>query len=320
MQSCALHIAYNIRMNAGRTIIFVFFSVLLACPAPLHAWGSESHRIIGQTALSMTDKTAFAAVVGILGSDSKEAVARACFWPDTVRESPGWEWSAPQHYVNIPRSALHYDRQRDCGDGMCVTEAISKYANELSRPDLDPDKRWQAFAWLCHVVGDLHQPLHAGYRDDRGGNYVNVEYKGESWNLHQFWDWVLIRDRLGRGDRWDRPFGEADWTRASGRWNPKESKGWTDESHALVASSAYPDKQIVDELFADQSWLIIRQQWQKAAHRLARILNATIGAGEVAPIEQASSGSEISGDPESDAGVPPVGLGGYAVSRARLLR
>jgi len=38
---------------------------------------------------------------------------------------------------------------------------------------------------------------------------------------------------------------------------------------------------MVDQQFADQAWVIIRQQWQKAANRLAQILNATLGAGEV---------------------------------------
>jgi hypothetical protein len=38
---------------------------------------------------------------------------------------------------------------------------------------------------------------------------------------------------------------------------------------------------VINETFADQSWLIIRQQWQKASNRLARILNATLGEGDV---------------------------------------
>ena len=137
---------------------------------------------------------------------------------------------------------------------------------------------WQAFSWLCHLTGDLHQPLHTGYRDDRGGNSVDIEYKGKAGNLHQFWDRAIIQQRLGSGDVWTRPYpGSSDWTKAADNWNPESVISWTDESHALVGSSAYPSERVIDEAFADQSWLIIRQQWQKASQRLARILNARLG-------------------------------------------
>jgi hypothetical protein len=256
--------------------------LLLALPAAVFAWGSEGHRIVGVNALPMLDDSARAAVVEILGSDSDQAVGKACFWPDTVRGTAEWEWSSPMHYVNVPRSARNYHRERDCEDGMCVTEAISKYANELSRPGLDAERRWQAFAWLCHLVGDLHQPLHAGYRDDRGGNNVDIEYKGKPYNLHQFWDRVVIRERLGSGDQWARPYPESSaWTHAPDSWKPRDVAFWTDESHALVGSSSYPPERVINECFADQSWLIIRQQWQKASNRLAQILNATLGEGDV---------------------------------------
>jgi len=251
--------------------------LLLALPVAAFAWGTNGHRIIGVNALPLLDDSARAVVIEILGSDSDEAIGKACSWPDTVRETPQWEWSAPMHYVNIPRSAVHYDRKRDCANGMCVTEAIMKYANELSRPGLNDEQRWQAFAWLCHLVGDLHQPLHAGYRDDRGGNEVDVDYKGKPYNLHQFWDRVVIREHLGSGDSWTRPYPDSAWTCPPGNWNPKDVMSWTDESHALASKSAYPPDPVIDQQFADQSWLIIRQQWQKASWRLAQILNAVVG-------------------------------------------
>lgn len=256
--------------------------LLLALPLAAFAWGSEGHRIVGVNALLLLDDSARATVIEILGSDSDQAIGKACSWPDTVRETPQWEWSAPMHYVNIPRHARHYQRERDCAEGMCVTEAILKYANELSRPGLDAGQRWQAFAWLCHLTGDLHQPLHTGYRDDLGGNTVEIEYKGHTGNLHQFWDRVVIRERLGHGDDWARPYpGISGWTKTPEYWIPGNVRLWTDESHMLVGSSAYPVGRVIDEPFADRSWLIIRQQWQKASNRLAQIINAAVGEAEV---------------------------------------
>jgi hypothetical protein len=262
--------------------IFIFAGIgLLSVSNEAIAWGEDGHRIVGTVALSQLDSQALRAVTDILGSDSAAAVSEACNWPDVVRKTPEWEWSAPQHYVNIPRNAVHFERQRDCGDGMCVTDAIIKYANELTRAGLTPGRRWQAFAWLCHLVGDLHQPLHTGYKDDLGANLVEIEYRGDVHDLHQFWDQVVIQERLGPGGTWDRPLSDARWYTAPPAWNPVEVAAWTDESHELVNRAAYPSGRMVDQQFADQAWVIIRQQWQKAANRLAQILNATLGAGEV---------------------------------------
>ena len=255
--------------------------LLLALPAAAFAWDTDGHRVVGVDALPMLDSSAHAVVVEILGSDSDQAIEKACSWPDTVRETPQWEWSARLHYVNIPRSAQHYQRERDCAEGMCVTEAIIKYANELSRLELSAERRWQAFAWLCHLTGDLHQPLHAAYRDDRGGNEVEVEYRGKPYNLHQLWDSVVIDDRLGSADSWTRPYPDSSWSQVPATWSPQEVVSWTNESHALAGGYSYPPGRVIDEQFADQSWLIIRQQWQKASSRLARILNATVGEADL---------------------------------------
>ena len=245
------------------------------------SWGEEGHRIIGVDALTLLDRRARIAVEKILSSGPEPAIGEACNWPDRVRKTSQWEWSAPLHYVNIPRKSLHYDRQRDCPDGLCVTEGITRYANELMRTELDSTRRWQAFAWVCHLVGDLHQPLHAGYKDDLGGNLVQIQYRREVGNLHQFWDRVVIKERLGTGDRWEKILGEPQWKSPAKSWNPRETAVWTDESHALVLSSAYPPDRVIHVEFADQTWLIIRKQWQKSSIRLAQVLNATLGDGKI---------------------------------------
>jgi hypothetical protein len=268
-------------MRLHTFLIFSSTALLLFSPLAAFSWGPDGHRIVGVNAVTLLDPKAHAAVIEILGGDSEEIIGEACYWPDVVRKTPEWEWSAPFHYVNIPRSTMHYERERDCEDGLCVTEAIVKYANNLTLPGLDDPGRRQAFSWLCHLVGDLHQPLHAGYRDDLGGNTVEVEYRGESGNLHQFWDRMVIRDRLRGTNEWERPFSGPPWVSTQKYWNPESIQWWTDESHALVTRLAYPASPVISEDFADQTWLVIRQQWQKASNRLAGILNATLGEGEV---------------------------------------
>jgi hypothetical protein len=42
-------------------------------------------------------------------------------------------------------------------------------------------------------VGDVHQPLHAGYGDDRGGNKFQLQAFMKGTNLHAVWDTGMIR-------------------------------------------------------------------------------------------------------------------------------
>jgi len=236
-------------------------------PATAGAWGPEGHFQVGKLALQNLDPTAGAWLHNLLAKDDLAAINKACNWPDHIRDKPGWNWSEPQHYVNIPRNASRYDRQRDCPDGLCVTEAIKKYAAQLDNPWLLANKKWEAFAWLCHLVGDLHQPLHAGYQDDRGGNHVQVSFRGERIDLHEFWDGALVRQYLGPNGSWPEPPSDGKAQAAGKGWNPAEADAWTDESHRLANEAAYPPGEIIQADFAQNGWLLVRQQWLKAGKR-----------------------------------------------------
>ena len=272
---------------------FFIGAIVLLCTPDLFAWGQEGHRVIGQAAYELLDDEARSEVARLLGNpaddDMGAAISKACNWPDAVREQAEWNWSGPLHYVNIPRSTSQYSRERDCPDGRCVTEGILHFSSQLGYEDLALKKRWQAFAFVCHLVGDLHQPLHAGFRDDRGGNTVNIEYRGEEWNLHQFWDGVVVRERLQDESLLVDQLVEAGGVEAAQDWNTAEVKDWTEESHALAASKAYPEQSEVDQAFADQTWDITVERWKLAAARLAKVLNAVLGENEIL-LEEPPSG------------------------------
>lgn len=270
----------------------IFLYTILVSAATLygtetHAWGAQGHTAIGQAAVARLSPRARARVEEILGVSGgpalDEALAEACSWPDTVREEPQWAWSAPLHYVNIPRGARDYRRGRDCPDGLCVTEGILRYAADLDRSDLgeaesDAGRRrqvWQTFAWVCHLVADLHQPLHAGFADDRGGNRVEVEYLGESLNLHQFWDSALAAERLRAGSTWLPEEASASGG-TSPSWRPDQVAVWTEEAHALAATVAYPPDPVITEAFADAAWAVVREQWWAASQRLAMVLETVL--------------------------------------------
>ncbi len=252
------------------------------------AWGGDGHTAIGILAVNQLQPDALHELESIIRPLSKEAMAKECNWPDVIRENEDDAWSAPLHYVNIPRGIDVYEQARDCPlrtehlnhperpPGYCVTEAIKHYATGLGNRQASYDERRQAFAWLCHLVGDLHQPLHAGFADDRGGNNIDVKYKGKKMNLHRFWDSGLIKEQA---DSWQYLVGQTSpfpTVQADSNWSPEMVNDWTSESHQLAERAAYPSKKKIKAAFEEKSWEHIQQQIALAASRLALIINTEL--------------------------------------------
>ena len=67
--------------------------------------------------------------------------------------------------------------------------------------EANTEKAYQDLGWLLHLVGDLHQPMHAVNgisatlpEGDRGGNLVEIKGATDGASeLHAFWDEVLGR-------------------------------------------------------------------------------------------------------------------------------
>jgi hypothetical protein len=75
------------------------------------------------------------------------------------------------------------------GDAM---QALTKFAATLRDPNASLDEQRLALKFAVHLVGDLHQPLHVGNGNDRGGNDVRLEWFGTPTNLHRVWDTNMI--------------------------------------------------------------------------------------------------------------------------------
>jgi hypothetical protein len=221
---------------------------------------------------------------------NQDAMAEACNWPDVMRNNEIYEWSGPLHYINIPRGDETYTQPRDCPDQNgpagrptrhCATEAIKYYAAKLSRPRASMSERWQSFAWLCHLVADLHQPMHAGFADDRGGNNFNIVFNDEQMNLHYFWDTAVIKQQAGGWQYLVGQLAPFPPVLAGSSWSPLLVNSWTDESHQLAKHEAYPTARKVNKAFELQSWELMQHQLRLSASRLALILNA-----ELQPVKQ----------------------------------
>ena len=164
-------------------------SVFGATVSTAHAWGTEGHQVIALIAQSQLTAKARAEVDRLLAQEPGATLASVSTWADEHRNPS----TAPWHYVNFPRGNCIYDEQRDCPDGRCVVVAIKKELALLASGAPD-DKRLNALKYVVHFVGDVHQPLHAGYFDDKGGNMYQLQAFMKGSNLHAVWDTGLIKN------------------------------------------------------------------------------------------------------------------------------
>lgn len=238
------------------------------------AWGPVGHSTIGILAVDQLNVNVRVELEKVVGALDAQALEEACSWPDTVRETEEWSWSAPLHYINIPRGNFVYQQPRDCPTRQCATEAIKEYADQLADRQLDIEKRRQAFAWLCHVTGDLHQPLHAGFADDRGGNDFEVSFDDHQINLHGFWDYELIKLNAGSSQHLVRILNSPELVETDSDWSVNSVDDWTNESHELAKTVVYPATIILDEAYQQRSWAVAQKQMRLAASRLALIINS----------------------------------------------
>jgi hypothetical protein len=125
-------------------------------------------------------------------------------------------------------------------------------------------------------VGDLHQPLHAGYADDRGGNDFEVTFNGQQMNLHAFWDSALIRQHADGWQELTRLLIGDDTAKAGAGWRPQLVDQWTNESHRLVRDRVYPSDPVLSRAYANKAWILIRQRLRAAGTHLAQLLNTVL--------------------------------------------
>jgi len=110
-------------------------------------------------------------------------------------EVPG---SRAWNYDNIPICGRKAHSEY-CPNGWCASTQIARHRDILA--DARESKAHKQFAiWvLTHLIGDIHQPLHAADRDDRGGNSIQVRLPwGRNANLHGAWDTDFVEQAFGR--------------------------------------------------------------------------------------------------------------------------
>lgn len=235
--------------------------LVLGSHSPALAWGSEGHQVIATLAEQQLSPTARAEVQRLLALEPGATLASVSTWADEHR-SPQ---TAPWHYVNFPRGDCRYEAARDCPDGRCVVEAIQKEAQILGSHAPD-EKRLNALKYLVHLVGDVHQPLHAGYQDDKGGNTYQLQAFMRGSNLHAVWDSGLIKYLNEDADTLAaRLMGKP-----TGPWTPVQA---AEESCRIVANPGFYPGRLVDGAYIAQYTPVMEGRLSLAGRRLGELID-----------------------------------------------
>ena len=252
---------------------------LLGIAHPAFAWGPQGHRVIAKVASDRLSPAAKTAVRELLHEGDN--LADVANWADHEAYDT-YPDSAPWHYVNVPISAPRYDA-RYCGRRGCVVEKIKHYRNVLADRRSPKRERQHALLFLVHFVGDLHQPLHVGDHDDRGGNLTQIQFFDSGTNLHRLWDSDLIHRVGGNDHAWVERVKHTITPDTVEAWSRGSVEDWADDSlRAAKRAYAGPKKSPtplvsgtqLGEDYVQMADPILREQMGRAAVRLANELNA----------------------------------------------
>lgn len=149
-------------------------------------WTEPDHiRIAMLSTKIMRKSTAHWVHLHLGGEDFLSSMQTASVWADQQKGATG-----EYHFVHTPfRECLPYDAVRDCGydqSGKCLVSGIRKYVEEAIDESVSKTVRTDALRMLIHLVADLHQPVHLGFRKDHGG--LDIMFGGGETNLHWLWD------------------------------------------------------------------------------------------------------------------------------------
>ena len=260
-----------------RKLLFPLLFLLLS-PLHLWAWGVDGHRAIAKIAEHHLTRRAHREIQQLLGTESFTLLST---WPDEIRYYPEGKDTAPWHYVNTA-SGLNHEQYVQALNSQTAPNAYNALQNKL-RDLTDSSKtqaqRLEALKYVVHIVGDIHQPLHAGHAEDKGGNDIKVKYRGRDTNLHSLWDSGLI-DYQGltyteMARQYDCPVRRRQ-VRTLQATRPSE---WLWESYQAAAQiyQDTPNGSDVNYTYFPNHAVLMQQRIEAAGIRLAGLLNEVFG-------------------------------------------
>jgi len=232
-------------------------------------WSKTGHRVVGEVAEQHLSKKAKRAIEDLLEGESLAAVAN---FGDEIKSDRTYRKFSAWHYVNIPFGKTYEEIEKnEYGD---LVQGVNTCLEIIKDENSSKEDKAFYLKFLVHLIGDLHQPMHVGRVEDKGGNDIQLQWFGNGTNLHRVWDSNMI-DENGMS-----------FTELATEY-PEMSKeqikflqsgsllDWVEESHQLaekVYASVEPGEKLSYRYSYDW-WHTVEDQLKKGGVRLAAVLN-----------------------------------------------
>ncbi|HEX5726908.1 MAG TPA: S1/P1 nuclease [Longimicrobiaceae bacterium] len=293
-------------------------ALLAAAATPARAWDELGHKVVARIAWDNLTPQARARAIAVLmaapaNSGIRELLPQdgrpleeqhrdwfvnMSYWADQIRgrEHPGNRFhQAEWHYVN------HFWEQRtpggriidrpDKGTAGFLLDRLAVYRDSLTGQPTPENA--VALAWVLHLVGDVHQPMHNSARitpedpdGDRGANSFRLAGLFPFNNLHSVWDGLMgPAFPLMRGDASESGYvGRIAQTvqrrhprsRVAGQLQPNDFTGWSRQGMRLAQQVGYPvwlrRGERVPRRYLSQSYNAVEPRIALAGYRLADML------------------------------------------------
>ena len=232
-------------------------------------WSKTGHRVTGEVASAHLSRKAKKAITRLLDGQS---LAKVSTFGDDIKSDRSYSKYSAWHYVNFEPSEKYGDtKPSEYGD---IVMGIEKCISVLK--DKNSSKEDKAFflKMLVHFMGDLHQPMHVGKAEDKGGNDIQLQWFGQGTNLHRVWDSNMIDD-------YGMSFSELAYSLPElTKQEEKEIQAgtlleWVEETHQL-GNKVYDSVTVGEKLgyrYSYDHWSTVEEQLQKGGLRLAKVLN-----------------------------------------------
>ncbi len=298
---------------------------------PVAAWDDVGHKITGYIAWQRMSPQARENVIRILRSAPEDSTLAVYYqpygaepdeirkleyfmlvptWADIVRDfGAGSPFRNEVRFRKYHKGNWHYDDTfwkqvngkvemlTGFPEGGVGVSKLNEFDALIRNPSARDQEKAIAIAWLLHIGGDIHQPLHTSARvtdsepkGDQGGNLFLLTPEGtprdKQVNLHWFWDSIVGRNVSYKNGMCERdyiemlakkmvkahPFGSMQASLNIGKYEE-----WQKESFAYANTTVFSPElirnQMPSEKYRKNAYKLAERQLTLAGYRLGETLN-----------------------------------------------
>ncbi|MFM8832136.1 MAG: S1/P1 nuclease [Cytophagales bacterium] len=234
-------------------------------------WGVTGHRATGLIAERYLNSKTKKKIKKLLGQQS---LAMVSTWMDEIRSDSTYNYTTDWHWVTIENGKTYEESFKNPnGD---VIKTLERLIKELKYEKLDHEKQAEYVKMIVHLVGDIHQPLHVGCCDDRGGNSVRVKWARTDTNLHSVWDSNMIDETKLSYTELANALGQADKATVAA-WQKASVRDWAIESMSYRKQVYSIGDGNLGYKYSFKNLAIVEHRLLQAGIRLAGVLNQVFG-------------------------------------------